>query len=188
MADAIALAVRSGIFGARNTQKDYRQPVVVGQTARVVENISTLDNKIGKSAKSALEAFKMAAQDEKVLQYAGKAVKFASDNINPLICISTGIKVLAAEDKESALVTNGTALASMFAVEHLMKKHMDEIPKLKCFEGIAEKVMKFSSKNKYTKAIPSIISGIAFVVGSCTAYSAGEKFGNLLMGEKGKAK
>jgi len=98
-----------------------------------------------------------------------------------LICVSSGIDVLMAKDKESALVENAGALGGMFAVEALMKKHLDDVVKIKGIDKIAESVMKYSTKNKYTKAIPAMIHGVAFVIGSCTGYSVGQKFGQMLL-------
>lgn len=182
--------VSSAIFCARNVDKAESQgkigrwAVAAGQAKKVADHVASLDNIYGKHAKASIDALKTLSKSEKLLHYAGKAVDFASRNVNPLICVSAGIDVLSSDDKESALVTNGTALASMFAVEHLMKKHLSEIPKMECMKGITEKVLKFAGGSKAKGKIPSIIHGVAFVVGSCTAYGVGEKFGQLLVGKK----
>lgn len=193
MADALALAVRSGIFGVRNTQKEYREPVVFGQAARVVENVSKLDSALGKETQAAIEAFRVAANGSKVLEYTGKAAKLASTYINPLICASAVVKVAKAnpEERDAVLVTNAAALGSMFAVEKLMKNHLDktidsvkeDVLKMQSKSETVEKVVKFLQKVGKGKLTP-IIKGVAFVAGSCLAYSAGEGFGKLLMGDK----
>ena len=184
MADSLALAVRSMFFCGRNVEKSteghFKEPVVVGQGAKVTNYIATLDNKIGQGTKTAVEALKTASKSDKLIEYAGKAVGLASTYINPLICVSSGVDVLMADDKQTALIQNGAGLGAMFGVEYLMKKHMDNIPKMKCMEGVTKKVMEFATKYKCEGKLPSIIHGVSFVVGSCGAYSLGNKFGTLV--------
>lgn len=189
--------ISSAIFCVRNVDKaenqgkegrwavaDTKMLIAGGQGKKVFDYVSKLDKTIvGKGAQSAAQFCQKAAKSEKLFDYAGRAVDFASKNVNFLICASAGIDVLTSDDKEAALVTNGTALTSMFAVEHLMKKHLDEIPKMDCMKGIAEKVIKFEKENKCEGKISAIIHGVAFVVGSCAAYSVGDKFGHLLIGQ-----
>src|SRR5664279_537178 len=104
MSDALALAVRSFIFGVRNFDKAENQGKVgriapaIGQANKtvryVVDNVRALDKGLEKGAKAAANIWAKAAEGEKLLQYAGEAVDFASRNVNPLICISSGIDVL----------------------------------------------------------------------------------------------
>lgn len=182
--------VSSAIFCVRNVDKAENQgkvarwAVVTGQAKKVTDYVVKLDNNLCKSAKSAVDSLSTFAKSEKLFDYAGKAVNFAAKNINPLICVSAGIDVLNADDKETALVTNATALTSMFAVEELMKKYLDEIPKMDFMKGITKKVMQFAKNNKCEGKLPTIIHGVAFVAGSCTAYNLGEKFGYLLLGKQ----
>lgn len=189
MPDALAIAVRSTIFGERNIKKaeTHHNPVpdlvAVGQGNRVLHSIAKLDGSLGKGARTAVDAMQKISKSDKLIEGAGKVVNFVSEKINPLIVVSAGYDVLQSDDKQSAIITNGTALSSMFAVEHLMKDHLDDIPKMKCMKGITEKVMKFAKENKCEGKLPSIIHGLAFVVGSCTSYSIGDKFGHLLIGQ-----
>lgn len=186
--------VSSAIFCVRNVDKAENQGKVgrvapaAGQGLNVAEHIAQLENSIGKGTKTALEAMQTVAKNRKVLEYTGKAVRFASENVNPLICISSGIDVLTSKDKESALVTNAAALTSMFAVESLMKKHLDDVVKIKGIDKIAKKISEFAKTTKNPKAIPLIFHGVGFVIGSCAAYSIGEKFGKLLLGQHGNEK
>lgn len=181
--------ISSAIFCARNVDKAEDQGkvgrwgVAAGQMKKVTDYVSTLDNSLGKGTKATIDTLHTVAKSEKLLDFAGKAVDFASKNINPLICVSAGIDVLNSDDKQSAVVTNTTALASMFAVEDLMKKHMDKVPKMKCMKSIVEKFAKFEKENKCEGKIGTIIHGVAFVAGSCTAYNIGQQFGNLLIGK-----
>lgn len=179
--------VSSAIFCARSVDKAEnngqfgRWGVAAGQAKKVVDYVGTLDNQVGKTTKTAVDAMQTASKSEKLLQYGGKALDFAAKNVNPLICVSSGIDVLMADDKESALIKNTCAVGTMFAVENVMKNHLDDVVKIKGIDKIAQKVMKWAKTFKGgEKAVPAIVHGAAFVIGSCTAYNVGNKFGTLV--------
>jgi len=168
--------VSSTIFCIRNTDKvengDYgRVPVAALQLCNVGKSIMSFDNA--------------------VLKYSGKAINFASDHINPLICVSSGIKVLNLDDKSSALVEQASALSGMFATEALMKKYLqtgidksiEQVKKLenkKGFEKTFKNVAEFIGKHKLEGKIPKVLYGVLFVLGSCTGWNEMEKFGKTL--------
>lgn len=207
MADPISACVRSTVFGERNLEKGNngqvaRYSVAAGQSKKVYDSIMEYDKAVGFSNKTAINAVKNVADKVKtvaksdvVVDYACKAVNFASKNVNPLICLSSGIDVLTAEDKTSALVTNAAGLGAMFTVEHYMHDKLDDGMKKivsfvqkageknKTIANICEKVAKSGHGGK----LASIAKGLAFVVGSCTAYSVGENMGKSLIGEQDKA-
>ncbi len=133
--------------------------VAIGQGAKVVEQICEYDNILGKSAKSAVNALKTVAQNDKVFNGISKGVKFASENVNPLIVVSSGINVLTSEDKQSTVIAEAGNLAAMFAMEGWMKKNLDN-------------VLKNLPINK--KWMP-IVRGIVFVIGSIGASTIGYK-------------
>lgn len=133
--------------------------VAIGQGAKVVKQICEYDNIFGKGAKSAVNAFKTVAQNDKVFNGISKGVKFASENVNPLIVVSSGINVLTSEDKQSTVIAEAGNLAAMFAMEGWMKKNLDN-------------VLKNLPINK--KWMP-IVRGIAFVIGSIGASTIGYK-------------
>ena len=178
----------SAIFCARNVDKAEngdvgRIPVFIGQGKNVINSIMSLDNSIGKSAKSASDVFQKACKSEPILEYVGKGADFASKHVNSLICLSAGIKVYNSDDKVAAAIQQGTALTAMFAAEGYMKKHMDEVVKIKGVDKIAEKILTFSAKTPGFKPLPAIIKGVAFVIGSTTAFMLGEKVGKDLTQE-----
>lgn len=185
--------VRSALFGVRNVDKTQQGhigkcAVAGGQIRNAVVEARKYDGVVGKTANTAIEAFRTLSREEKVFEYAGKALKLAGDYVNPLICVSAGIDVLMSDDKEKAFVENSFGLAGMFAVESMMKKHLDKIVKIKGIDTIAEQVTKFASQFKYGKHLPAVAHGGAFVIGSCLAYAVSQKFGNLLMGGDKKQK
>ena len=186
--------ISSAIFCFRNVDKTTngnigRAPVAVGQATKVISTIQDYDNVIGKTAKTAVEALGTAAKNEKLLEVAGKGLKFLSQNVNPLICVSAGVDVAFADDKKSAIIENTVALSSMFAVEKVMKKPLDNgldkiaetARKTESIDKVAEKILNHDSK--IIKNLPGIFKGVAFVVGSCLAYDIGKKVGTLVSGK-----
>jgi len=172
--------VASGIFAIRNVGKVEngevgRAPVVVGQFAGVMKEISKYDKTIGVGAKNALSIFKDIAGDSKALKYGGKAVEFMSNNINPLICVSSVIKVANAKDKELAFREELGSLGCMFLGEHLVSKNYDKIANSKTVTNAISKMSKSKTLEPIFKAIAkrnwggkigSIIKGLTFVTAS----------------------
>lgn len=177
--------ISSAIFCARNVDKvesgdRSRALLAASQVGNVIHTVQQYDNAVGRTAKTAVDAFNVASKNEKLFQYVGKGVKFLSSNVNPIVCVTSGLDVLTSKDKETALIKNTAAVGTMFAVEGLMKKHMDNVVKIKGVDKIAAKVFKYAETHKFAKGLPSIIHGTAFVIGSCAAYNMGSKFGSLL--------
>ena len=135
--------------------------VAIGQGAKVVKQICEYDNIFGKSAKSAVNAFKTVAQNDKIFNGISKGVKFASENVNPLIVVSSGINVLTSDDKQSTIIAEAGNLAAMFAMEGWMKKNLDKV------------MQNLPISNKWMP----IVRGIAFVIGSIGASTIGYKIG-----------
>jgi len=189
--------VASMIFCCRNVDKvEYenkmgRLPVAIAQANNVFQAVQELDNVVGKKAKNASTILRDFAKEEKALSYVGKGVQFLSKHVNPIICVSSAVDVLKADDQQTALLTAGGGLGAMFVAESQMKKHLDKVPKMKFMEKITEHVMKFAKSHRCEKGLPAIAHGVAFVIGSCCAYSLGEKFGSVvakgLKGEEAKS-
>lgn len=168
-----------------------RSMVAVGQGANLLKQISAMDNSIFKDSRSSVQAFqtisqnsgrfdkcihymasgarelindgKKLAESDKVFRGISKGVKFASDNVNPLIVVSSGINVLTSDDKQSTIIAEGGNLAGMFAMEGWMKKHLD---------GIVEKL-------PVSKKWRPIVRGISFVIGSIGASTIGCNIGKV---------
>lgn len=197
--------ISSAIFCARNFDKVESQDKIgrvapaVGQLWKVGEyatdKVTKLDNQLGRSASTAVDALKTAAKQDKLIDGAGKVVKFASKYVNPLICVSSGIDILSADDKDAAFVTNAAALSSMFFVEKQMKTHLDTGLKAaknlametKGVKTVAQRMLTFAAKHKMEGKLLPIVHGVAFVAGSCLAYNLGDKFGHLLIDSKSNA-
>ena len=183
--------IASCIFACRNVDKTKngdvgRSTVALGQTAGLLQEVSKYDGLAANSARSALSVFSKLANEHKAFEYAGKAVQFAADNVNPLICASGVLKTAMSDDKVGTGVTEVAALSAMFAGEGLIKKHYDKAVNSKTVkEGISKlsktKVLKplfeYLEKHKLKGKAGAIIKGLLFVGGSMTSYAVGQKFG-----------
>jgi len=185
-------SVATAIFSVRNADKaahgDYgRAGVSLVQGAKAAneaaKRIVKLDDKIAKTADSATSIFKNLAKQHKALDYTGKAVKWCSNNVNPLICMSAGIKVAMSDDKLTSGTTEVGALSGMFAGEYIVKQNYDKIAKSptvhKCLEKISEtKILKpvvgYIQKNKMGGKIGAVVKGITFVAASIGSYAVGQ--------------
>lgn len=159
-----------------------RLPVMIGQARNAVvsirDTIFSLDNSFSKSAQSASEAFERLAENNKIIDYTGKAVGFISKHVNKFIIGSSVIDVALSKDKKTTAVETGIGLTSMFATENFLKKHFSE-------EKIANELIKSfkgSSKGKIG-AIANITYGVVFTTGSIFSYYLGGKFGDILLGK-----
>lgn len=160
--------VASGIFAIRNCDKTTsgdigRLPVTIGQGAAVIKAGAQYNNPISRHAKVVLDTFDDIAKSDKVFKGLSKAVKFAADNVNPLIVASSGVKVAMAdkEERKKTLITEAGSLAGMFLGEGWMKNHLDGI---------------LSNLPIGKKWLP-IVRGVTFVAGSITASTLGNKVG-----------
>lgn len=185
----IAALASSTIFCARRSKKaknerDIFSAVLAGaQGNKAITAATKIDGTIGNVATSVIDKFERVAKNSKLIDYAGKGIKLASDYVNPLICVASGVKVLRSDDKKSTLIVEASALGSMFVVEGMMKKHLHKLVEIKGIDKIADRVLKYSEQSKAKGLIPGLIKGIAFVVGSCVAYNLGQKGGEMLTGK-----
>ncbi|MCM1339244.1 MAG: hypothetical protein NC191_06200 [Muribaculaceae bacterium] len=92
-----------------------------------------------------------------------KGVNFASKYVNPLITVSSGLKVALAkkEDRQKTLITEAGCLLGMFGAEGWMKKNL---------VGILDK-LPISAKWK------PIVKGLTFIAGSIGFSTLGSKIG-----------
>ncbi len=165
----MANPVSSLIFAYRNVGKTEngeigRAPVAAAQGINVCGEVAKYNKAIAKGADAAVSVFENLAQKSKPVDYALKGVKWATKNVNPLICVSGGIKVAMAEDKASAAITEVAALSGMFAGESAAKKVLPSL------------IKKLPVGNK----VGMIINGLLFVGASIASYCGGEYLGKIL--------
>ena len=187
-------AVASGIFAVRNAKKTEdgeigRSAVTLGQTAGVVQEIAKYDGAIANTARSACSVFSDMAKENKAFEYAGKFTKFAVNNVNPLICVSGGIKTLMSEDKVKTGIIEAAALSAMFAGEGFTKKYYEKIVNSKTCKNALEKLSKtkgfkqifrYLEKNKLTSKVGAVLKGLTFITASISSYNIGEYGGKMV--------
>ena len=183
--------IASCIFAFRNVDKTQdgdvgRSTVALGQAAGLVQEVSKYDGLVANSARSALSVFSNLAKENKAFEYATKAVKFAADNVNPLICASGVVKTAMSDDKIGTGVTEATALTAMFAGEGMIKKYYDKAVNSSSVKNgiknlsknkIMKPVFEYLEKHQLKGKAGAIIKGLLFVGGSMTSYAIGQKFG-----------
>lgn len=158
--------VATSLFAIRNCNKTTngdvgRLPVTVGQAASVVKAGAQCNSAISKPAKVVIDTCEQIAKTDKLFNGISKVVKFASDNVNPLIAASSGVKVIFADDKKTSLLTEGGCVAGMFLGEGWMKKNL---------EGLLTSI-------KVTGKWMPVVKGVLFVAGSIGASTLGSKIG-----------
>ena len=131
-APILEVCVPSGIFCYRNFQKfengeKARGTVAFAQGAKIAQAVAKYNETTAKTANSATKAFQELAKECKVIDYAGKAAKWATKNVNPLICASSVIKTATSDDKVGTGFSEAGGLAGMFAGEGMMKLHLDKV-------------------------------------------------------------
>ena len=183
--------IASTIFTYRNFEKTEngeigRAPVFIGQAAGVLSEVAKYDNAVAVGAKNVLSIFSDLAEGNKVLNYAGKFAKFASENVNPLIAVSGGVKVLMSDDKQDTAIKEAVALTAMFTGEGLVKKNYAKIVNTDCVKRVIKSISankfvqpltRLVAKNKWGAALGEIVKGCLFVAASMTSYNVGHKAG-----------
>lgn len=185
-------ALASGIFAVRNADKTSngevgRSAVALGQTAGIVQEIAKYDGLAAKTARSAVSVFSDLAKQNKAFEYAGKFTQFAVNNVNPLICVSGGIKTAMSDDKVKTGITEVSALSTMFAGEAFIKEKYDKFVESKSCKDVVTKLSKtkllkpvfdYLEKHKLKGKAGFIIKGLTFVAGSMMSYSIGQGIGD----------
>ena len=183
--------VATCIFTCRNVDKTGngdvgRSAVAAGQAAGLVQEVAKYDGMVANTARSALSVFSDLAKENKAFDYAGKALKFASENVNPLICASGAVKTAMSDNKLETGITEVAALSAMFAGERAIKANYDKIIKSKdvqqCVKTISKSklikpVVKYLEKHKLNGKAGAVVKGLLFVGGSMASYSTGQKLG-----------
>jgi hypothetical protein len=139
-----------------------RIPVLTGQCFNAVDE----GLKLAKKEESVMHKVDTIAKTNKAFNYSTKVINFVRKNINPLIVVSSGIKVAMAkkEDREKTFLTEGGCVAGMFIGEGWMKKNLS----------------KYLEKLPVEKKWLPIIEGVVFVCGSLTSSTIGQNIGKKL--------
>lgn len=177
-------------FLARNGEQAQdghigKYAVFVGQAKKIFDEISTLDNQIGKSFTKTADILKGYSESNRIVGGAGKILKFASQNVNPLIIASAALDTAMAEDKVTTGVTSAAGVGAMFGAEKLMKQFLTKEGEAKLAEKITDFVKKCHPEKagKIGRIGAYVAYGLSFAGASIIGYTGGKKFGKLLLGD-----
>ena len=179
--------VASGIFAFRNVGKTERgeigrAPVAAGQFKSVFEEIKAYDKTIAKGTESAINLIREASGNKDALKGVGKFLGFCSENVNPLICVSSIIQVARAEDQKKEGLIQGGTLGTMFFGEGMCKKYWPQIEQF--YKNIAKKISLTKLGGKAMKAIEThnlggkvgaVVKGGSFLTCSIGCSTLGNK-------------
>lgn len=148
-------------FAIRNVDKTTsgdlgRLPVAVGQTVNAIKAGAEYNSFL----KKGVNAVKKVAESDSVFKGVSKGVKFVSNNINPLIVVSSGYNVLTAkkEERKKTIFSEAGCIAGMFLGEGWMKKNLNPI------------IEKLPVSNKWKP----VIKGLIFIGGSIGSSTIGQ--------------
>ena len=164
MSSVVASIIQNGLFGTRNSllgtgvmapeqNNQVRLLVSAGQIKNLLKAGKNCNNSIFRNISGkAINLCDQVAKNDKLFGKLSKAVDFASKNVNNLIVVSSGVKVLTAKDKQSECISQAGNLIGMFAVEGWMKKNLS----------------KYVAKLPINSKMKPVVEGIMFVLGSIT--------------------
>lgn len=175
MTTLVAGIIQNALFGGRNCllgtnvlspdeNNQVRLLVSAGQTANLVQGARHCGNSVfEKISDKLVNVGEKVVQNDKFLGKVAKVVDFASKNVNNLIVVSSGIKVLTSDDKQSEFISQMGNVAGMFAIEGWMKKNL------------AKYINKLPINNKLKPILEGIVFVIGSISGSTICYNIGKK-------------
>ena len=127
-------AISSALFAGKQvgnveTQENgaVRVPLLAGQTVSAGKNARIVcagcGNGLAKGVFSMVDSFEKTCKDGAgFLAGTARVVNFISDNINPIICATSAVQVMMAENQEETFAEKSAGLACMFPAEYLVKE------------------------------------------------------------------
>ena len=186
MSSCVASIIQNGLFGGRNyllgtsvlapeQNNQVRLLVSAGQATNLIKAGTHCGNSIfEKASDKIISACDKLAQNDKLINKLGKIFNFASKNVNKLIVVSSGVKILSAEDKTTETLAQAGNIGGMFAVEGWMKKNLAT----------------YINKLPINAKLKPILEGVVFVIGSITGsticYNLGKKIASVIKGNNKK--
>lgn len=155
--------IKSTGFGARNTGKAgngdvVRAGVAAGQLTNAVRAGKSSSNTLISATSSKIaNVCENLTKNNQAFAKISKVVDFASKNVNPLIVVSSGVKVATAKDKVSEAINQTGTLTGMFLCEGWMKKNLG----------------KYIAKLPINQKYKAVLEGLAFIAGSIGASTLG---------------
>lgn len=192
------------VYGAMNMD------IAAGQTlkgARAINEMALVSNpQSAATLNGAKETIEKLSKSSKVFKTTSKVVKFTADNINPIICLTSGAKVLGSDDKVDAGIREGMALGAMFTSEKCAKEFLglsrkkmvdgkkvtvtgnggyEKLFKKEQLEAINDFCATKKLFNKFSlEMLPGTAKGLMFVSASILGYKLGAVAANALLGDE----
>ncbi len=194
------------IYGAMNLDIAAGQVVKGVNAAKEIADVS--NKEVSQAAKGASETIKNLSNCNKFIGGVSKVIDFTANNINPIICATSAVKVLfGSDDKIDATAREALALGTMFGSEAIAKRilgmpyttkekgasvtHKREAlyKKNPFLEKQAEALKDFCETKKICnkvslKFVPGAAKGLAFVGASIAGYKLGNFASDLILGEQ----
>ena len=171
--------------------------------ARAVKGLSIASNVSAKTAiENAVGTTKVATtatNTAKTLTGIAKVVDVVADNINPVICLAGGIRVLGEENKTEAAAEEILRLGCMFGAESITKQALG----MPYYKKVMGQKVAFERKNPFLKqqcdameefcatkklfnkvslkGVPGVVKGLLFVGASIGGYQVGDKLAKELI-------
>ncbi len=183
------------VYGAMNMD------IAAGQVLKGVRVAEGLAPGVSAVASSS-GIFNTLAESGKAIKALSKFVDFTSKNINPIICVTSGVKVLGSDDKVNTAAKEALALTTMFASEGAAKAIL-AMPIVKnggkavSHNGIARSFVAkqiealeetCATKKLFDKiplnGMPSALKGVFFVLASIYGYKLGAYVAEKVTGYK----
>lgn len=158
--------------------------------------------------KSVANSVKGITETSKFAKGAYNILNITADYINPVICLTSGIKVLGSDDKLDTAARESLALTAMFASEGAAKRILGmPVTKFingkqintKSYNALCKEIsffknhlekFEYACSNKLLfgkiplKGLPGMIKGILFVIASVYGYKFGHFVANKMLGDQ----
>lgn len=181
------------LYGAMNMTIAGAQVFKGAQAAHTVAKSMTPVTEA--AAVSLGNVVRTASETSKFIKGTGTVLSAVSNNINPFICLTSGVKVLGAKDKKDAAAREAINLPLMFAFEGATKHILGMGEKEGLYKNIpflkntAEMFTNYCKNNKLFGKIPmtfapQIAQGLIFAGMSIAGYKTGVAIGNALLGKE----
>lgn len=177
----MANAISSAVFIGRGVDKVSegelpRIAAVGGQAVAGLEAWGKYGLWGSKAAGAAVSYVDDLAKSESIWKsMTGKGLKFAQNNVNSIIGVCAGAKILTADDKEKAVCTEIPGFVGMLAAEKQFKKLKNTNTGRQMFSRIAQ------AGGKHGKLLATVVEGLAFAATSIGGYMLSAKAGECLI-------
>ena len=143
-------------------------PIFGAQFYNLAANIATLNNGVGKSFTSLVNAVEMAKQNPGILGTSAKGLTFIGSNINPALGVHALVRAVCSDDKVEGLSNHGVGYLGMLAGEKSYRKIFQVAKIDECINKIP---------NAKVRGLCKVLEGVGFVATSLGSMGGSSKLG-----------